>query len=368
MKKLIILILIICLCLIPISVNAIYDVTPRVSFVGTFATDLYSCDSWVCGQTFTTSGTSFLLTNCSLPFLISEAYFNTYTSMSIELYAVDGSHLPTGSALSIANFNSHCTGKQAIPDCTWVKLVFTPFVVLSANTEYALVLNEPYVASNGHQAIYWISTNVNEYNGGICIENDGGTSWYTISSIDCSFKIFGIDVPSGGSVANTSLTIYNNTNHIINNIHSSYSSVTGWKVWNNGSYLPLLFYQHLINCTGATQYNFNNTNTNIFSNYTGNLTGNITHTVYVTSGLFNIDSGLFVFAYLFILLYFIFNKNTNELFIKTNIHYIFILYTLVLLLGIEVGQFVTDLGFTNIQRVLFTPFILVFIILLALRK
>jgi len=78
------------------------------------------------------------------------------------------------------------------------------------------------------------------------------------------------------------------------------------------------------------------------------------------------DNFTILFAYLVILLYFIYSNKTNDLFIGTYSHYIFILPTVVLLLGVEIGQFVTELGLSMIQRAILSPFILVFIGLLWL--
>lgn len=79
-----------------------------------------------------------------------------------------------------------------------------------------------------------------------------------------------------------------------------------------------------------------------------------------------LDNFTLLFIYLVVILYFIYCNKTNELFIGSFSHYIFILPTCALLLGIEIGQFVTELGINPFQRAILLPFTLVFIGLLWL--
>jgi archaellin len=81
-----------------------------------------------------------------------------------------------------------------------------------------------------------------------------------------------------------------------------------------------------------------------------------------------LDPFLILLTYLFAILYFIMSNKTNQLFIASKAHYIFILCSLVLLLGIEASAFI-GYGITDLlQRALILPFILVFIALLWLTR
>jgi hypothetical protein len=79
-----------------------------------------------------------------------------------------------------------------------------------------------------------------------------------------------------------------------------------------------------------------------------------------------LDTNIFLFVYLFFITYLVFSKETNELFIRTRIHYIFILCNLVLLLGIESGSFLGILTLNIIENAILLPFILMSISLLWL--
>jgi len=87
-----------------------------------------------------------------------------------------------------------------------------------------------------------------------------------------------------------------------------------------------------------------------------------------TGDMITFEPFIVLLMYLFTLLYFVFSNKTNSMFISTGVHYIFMFFTIILLLGIEVGHFVTDLGLTDLERVMLSPFLLVFIALLWLMR
>jgi hypothetical protein len=153
------------------------------------------------------------------------------------------------------------------------------------------------------------------------------------------------------------LKLYLNSN-IINatGTHEYRKNSTGFIVWANYTgniitcppVLKLYLFSHIINATGFLNSSTNSTGFIVNANYTGygnssfdpNLTG-----VWVYLGaMLSIDNTQFDFVilliYFFIILSFIYSNKTNQMFINTKGHYIFIMCNIVLLLGIEVGGFI----------------------------
>lgn len=190
--------------------------------------------------------------------------------------------------------------------------------------------------------------------------------------------------------------------NIINATGWNNSSIVGEDVyvWTNytGNTTPITQYENIVDATGTHAYILTLTGYKDWANYTGigsgcsgvvwvnytdkNITFNVsvnktddsntsTYTILEDFWLYlgstiSLDAFTLLLVYLFAILYFVYSNKTNDLFIRTQAHRIFILFSVILLFGIEVGEFITDLGMTDLQRAMLLPFIPVFIILLWL--
>lgn len=191
------------------------------------------------------------------------------------------------------------------------------------------------------------------------------------------------------------------TYNISCNLYSSYNlslKLSTYPCGSENNYTIKLI-ENIENVTGTHEYIDNGTGYIVYANYTGNCTGgncsaywfnftdnNVSVIIHVfpqnetvngsanpledlwlyLGSTISFDAFTLLLIYLFAIMYFVYNNKTNELFLKTYAHYIFISFTIILLFGIEIGEFVTDLGLTSIQQAMLTPFILVFISLLWL--
>jgi hypothetical protein len=110
--------------------------------------------------------------------------------ISVDLYATDGSGLPTGSSLSSGSFNGSevatLSGSASVESSYQsVKVPMTAYS-LAASTKYAIVLDRT-TDSFGYGFYVYVG-NTNPYNGGTGITYT--TAWASQSSIDCWFKTY----------------------------------------------------------------------------------------------------------------------------------------------------------------------------------
>jgi len=129
------------------------------------------------GQTFTTTS-AYTCTSIKLKIGSVEA-----KSGDVELYAVDGSSLPTGSILASVPYNAVDFGNPgALFDFVWT----TP-VALSNATEYAVVVKID-TRSTG-QFIYGEGTD--QYANGLNVSSDDAGSTWTSAASDSYFEVYG---------------------------------------------------------------------------------------------------------------------------------------------------------------------------------
>lgn len=135
-------------------------------------------------------------------------------------------------------------------------------------------------------------------------------------------------------------------------------------------FVNLIGVMGFINWTGDINSSSMNISFNVTSdmNITGHANINDTDNWLYLGSTVTLDNFTILLIYLFALMYFIYNNKTNDLFIGSYSHIIFILCTVIMLLSIELGQFIIDLGLTSLQRAMLLPFILVFIGLMWLFK
>lgn len=181
----------------------------------------------------------------------------------------------------------------------------------------------------------------------------------------------------------TGLVISNNSHNVTGTIQYQYRPHTGlhgeWWVWINHTGIRVgitgnhTIWINLLHLYGFNVWSgsINSTVANVSFIVSHNMsllaTGNATNGTWLGSSIsFSFDDFTLLIVYLFALMYFIFSNKTNDLFIGSKAHLIFIYFTVILLLGIEGGSFVFSLGFSILQRTILSPFILVFIGLLWL--
>jgi hypothetical protein len=304
-----------------------------------------------------TSNTWGIDTSSLYPFLTGQ----TYRDYTLELRVMNGT-IPISSAnIKIYNKNNvlkysgttNINGyipKQILPYCVWnVTYTYPPYVF------------SPYVINITKTGFRNINYNVNN-----------------------SVKL-NLTVPmiQNETCSITDITLYENFDNATGT-HEYKLNSTGYHVYanvtGNTSFIPLNNFTVGLNFTGVHinitwtgDYSSNNTNISFKVDKNMTLNGNVSvngkYGIFI-EGIVSImlDNFTFILTYLFVLMYFIFNNKTNQLFIQSKIHYIFILSTLVMLFGIEAGAFF-GYGFTDpIQRAILTPFILMFIALLWLTR
>ncbi len=107
-----------------------------------------------------------------------------------EIYAADGAHKPTGSALATGttsgnNINKHTASTYA----SWLFCEFDSSVELTATNKYALVIHGAGIGAG--DVLYWKADNAAGFaNGQRAFSVDGGGSWTADATDDMDFAIF----------------------------------------------------------------------------------------------------------------------------------------------------------------------------------
>ena len=139
-----------------------------------------STSIWLC-QTFTTIDA---LTVSSIKFYVN--LFND-NAFKVEIYAVDGNHKPTSSALVT---ETHVTSGAGFGETRWETVTFTSPPTLDATTEYALVI---YKASASNTAYWRYDNSSSTYTDGQRGKSTNSGSSWTMDGIatDYMFEIWG---------------------------------------------------------------------------------------------------------------------------------------------------------------------------------
>lgn len=145
-----------------------------------------------------------------------------------------------------------------------------------------------------------VSTGINTYNSTNTYNDDSGllknsSYYYSAWSFNLTNGLWSNDYITlkintndtiYGSVGcdNTSLTVYNNTAHTTGEYQTSYSSVTGWKIWLNytGKLPTFNHYENIVDATGTHQHNSADSGytINSWANYTGFSSGGMSLTLF----------------------------------------------------------------------------------------
>lgn len=145
------------------------------------------------GQTFTTT------TECDISNIkLNLKKLGNPGEFTVELFAVDGSHNPTGPGLGVKNLN----GDNFTTSFKWYNISFGSSVHLNAGTIYSFVLD----AQDGDTTnrVFISANSSNSYVNGIAkYSNDGSATWSNSTGYDLSFVL--IDNNTGNPVNFNSL-------------------------------------------------------------------------------------------------------------------------------------------------------------------
>lgn len=148
---------------------------------------------------------------CSQTFLSSAAYTlneihfygkkaGTPGTCTLSLRATSGG-LPTGSDLSMANFDGNALGTTD----AWVTVDVTDYDLANATT-YAIILACP-SGSAGNQVV-WRMDSANGYaNGSYILSTNSGSTWTADTTYDFMFETYGTDIAAGGGTTASTSTV-----------------------------------------------------------------------------------------------------------------------------------------------------------------
>ena len=182
--------------------------TPKAAFIsrGTTSSDEYpmqvqetendaKTNVWgvnFAAQTFTTGAYQTVITKADLLMIKVGAPGD---NIAVDIYAVDGSHKPTGASLGTKTLVAS-TPSTAYNQ--WVTFTFASPITVTPATEYALRMT----VTSGTGAAYdgWNKGNGNTYSGGQAWTSaDAGVSWSSQSD-DFSFRVWGYEAQTAGRV------------------------------------------------------------------------------------------------------------------------------------------------------------------------
>lgn len=113
-------------------------------------------------------------------------------TITLYIYATDGSGLPTGSPIISATFN----GNDLPTTADW-KAISIAETVLSANTMYAVLIKAPSGDVSNYVAISRKAMG-SPYAGGTWVYDEGDTVWGKNTDADANFRIWGDVVSPAG--------------------------------------------------------------------------------------------------------------------------------------------------------------------------
>lgn len=133
-------------------------------------------------QTFTTGGSGFTLTKLG----IHGGVEGTPTNAKIEIYATSAGK-PTGSALATATMVVGDMASYVAPD--WYEVEMDSSYILSASTQYALVMTCTGTAADG---VHWSydDTSPSYADGTLVFSSNSGSTWTIASAYDFLFRTY----------------------------------------------------------------------------------------------------------------------------------------------------------------------------------
>jgi len=121
--------------------------------------------------------------------------------LQVDLFAVDGAHKPTGSALATSGGVTESTASS----CTTYSLVNFPLTTeyeLSNATEYAFVIHRTSALNT-----YELGLNSSQYGAGYSFyDNDSGATWTDDQPFDALFQINGNEIGAGSGTTTATST------------------------------------------------------------------------------------------------------------------------------------------------------------------
>ena len=148
---------------------------------------LNAANDWE-AQTFTIGGSNVTLVAAAI--LCYRGAADVLGDITFAIYAADGAHKPTGSALATGTTtgnNINDEGSGAHP--AWLRCIFDASVILTATVKYALVVHG--ASLDGANVLNWRADNAAGFaNGQRAFSVDGGGSWTADATDDMDFAIF----------------------------------------------------------------------------------------------------------------------------------------------------------------------------------
>lgn len=166
--------------------------------------------SYRAGQTFSHSDT-FSITNVKI-----YAYsVGSPGDAVLEVFAVDGSDFPTGSALASKQLTSASFG-SGVGNSSWVDFIFDTPAELTGTTTYAIVLKglSPITQNTDTYEWWYDSAGATYANGRLIFSTDSGSSWSEQVDRDRGFEVWGDDAGLSITPSATTMRVAVGSSHV----------------------------------------------------------------------------------------------------------------------------------------------------------